>query len=45
MYEFSIYSKIHKKDDIIFGHDYKDACKRAGLNPEEWFVVTAIYVD
>ena len=45
MYEFSIYSRIYKKDDIIFGYDYKDACRRAGLNPDEWFITTVVYAD
>lgn len=44
MYEFSIRNQ-NKINEIIFGYDYKDACKRAGLNPDEWAVITVVYVD
>ena len=43
MYEYGIYNGANTT--IIFGYNYQDACRRAGLNPLEWAIEYQEYVD
>lgn len=45
MYEYGIYNIITNEEDIIFGHSFEDACRRAKLNPQEWKVIYQEYID
>ena len=46
MYEYEIYNKTTDKTDIIYGYFVDDAFRRnPDLNPAEWVVILANYVD
>ena len=46
MYEFEIYNKTTDKTDFIFGYTVNDAFRRnPKLNPAEWVVILANYID
>lgn len=46
MYEFTVANRDNFNiERIIAGVDYRDACRRYGLNPVEWIVVFTEYVD
>lgn len=45
MYEYDVYNIHTKERDILFGYDFKDACRRVGYNPEDWNYWHCIYVD
>ena len=45
MYEYRIINKSTNEEDVIFGHTYADAYRRAGLNPAEWVIDYQEYVD
>lgn len=33
------------EEDIIFGYTFEDACRRAGINPNEWTPFSWEYID
>lgn len=45
MKEFYIANIHTKKESIIFGYNPADAFRRAKLNPVEWTVLFADYID
>ena len=45
MYEYHIINKATEETNIIFGYDYNDACRRWKVNPHDWLVQIAEYVD
>ena len=45
MYEYRIENKVTGKDGYIFGYCYEDACKRAGLNPDDYEIISLDYID
>ena len=46
MYEYEIYNKTTDKTDFIYGYFVDDAFRRnPDLNPAEWVVILANYVD
>lgn len=38
MNAYYIANKITRETDLIFGYSFEDACRRAKLNPSEWYV-------
>ena len=45
MFEFGIFNISTNDENIIFGYDFSDACKRANLNAEDWGVTYYEYID
>lgn len=47
MYKYTIRRKNATTNGTatIYGYTYADACKERNLNPEEWVLVCAKYVD
>jgi hypothetical protein len=45
MYEYHIINRATEETNIIFGYDYNDACKRNRIDPKDWFVQIAEYID
>ena len=45
MYEYTIENRNTKEIEIIFGRNATKAFERAKLNPNEWEVLNADYVD
>lgn len=45
MWEFTIVHKDNSMQEIIFGYDFYDACKRANIDAKMWTVNRRIYVD
>ena len=45
MYEYEIINRNTQSEDFIYGRNFADACKRAGLDPEEWKVIYREYID
>ena len=45
MYEFTIENRKTTETFIIFGYSIKKAFERAKLNPAEWAVLFADYID
>ena len=45
MWAITVVHKATGEEDILMGYDLKDACRRRGLNPDDYFVVRADYED
>lgn len=45
MYEYHIIHRENQQIEIIFGYDYADACRRHHIDPKDWFVQIAEYID
>jgi hypothetical protein len=45
MWEITIQHKYCGMQEVIFGYDFYDACKRANLKPEVWAVIRRVYAD
>ena len=45
MTEYGIYNIHTDEEEIIFGYNFTDACRRAKLNPNDWEVIYREYVD
>lgn len=45
MWEFEIENYETGERTIIYGYSYTNACMRADLNPNDWFVLVQEYVD
>ena len=45
MYEYGIYNRKTLENEIIYGHNFTNACERNGLNPTEWAMLWCEYVD
>lgn len=45
MYEYGIYNIHTDEEEIIFGYNFADACRRAKLNTDEWEILYREYVD
>ena len=45
MYEFGIAHKHCGMTTIIFGYNFKDACRRANLKEDLWVVEYTEYID
>ena len=45
MYEFGIYNITTCENEVVFGYNFADACRRAKLNPQEWKVEYMEYID
>lgn len=45
MYEYEAYNLNTKEETILYGYSFKDACRRANLNPEEWDYWMRTYID
>ena len=45
MLEYGIYNLRTDEEMVIYGYNFDNACKRAGLNPEEWQIIYREYVD
>ena len=45
MWEFIIIHKYSDIQEIVFGYDFYDACKRANLDSEKWKVLRSDYID
>ena len=45
MWSFEIFERNGDGHYMIFGYDWKDAFRRAKLNPDEWDIVDSSYED
>lgn len=45
MYEYEAYNLNTKKETTLHGYSFKDACRRANLNSEEWGYWMRTYID
>ena len=45
MFEFEIFNKTTKEEDVIIGHSFKEACESAGLDATEWKIIGKWYID
>lgn len=45
MYEYIIVHRQNGMTQVIYGYDYHNACKRWKVNPHDWLVQNAEYVD
>lgn len=45
MYEFEIAYKGSNERHFIYGYSFKDACRRRGLNPDKFMVISTTYLD
>lgn len=45
MYEYEAYNLNTKKETTLCGYSFKDACRRANLNSEEWGYWMRTYID
>ena len=45
MFEFEIFNKITKEEDVVIGYNFREACESAGLDPTEWKVIGKWYID
>ena len=43
MTEFCLIHRTTDEERSVFGYDYRDACRRSGLNPAEWIIWNVIY--
>lgn len=45
MYEYEAYNLNTKEETTLYGYSFKDVCRRANLNPEEWSYWMRTYID
>ena len=45
MYEYEAYNLNTKEETTLCGYSFKDACRRANLNSEEWRYWIRTYID
>ena len=45
MMEYEIENKATGEICYVYGYNWKDACQRRGIIPDEWYVRYAVYVD
>lgn len=45
MYEFTLENRKTTEINTVFGRNIDKALERAGLNPDEWKVLFADYID
>lgn len=45
MYEYDVVNYKTNEEDIIFGHNFTDACERNNYNPKEWKLCSETYID
>jgi hypothetical protein len=45
MWEFTIIQKYSGAEEVVFGYDFHDACKRANLDAKMWVINRRVYAD
>ena len=45
MWSFEIEHKVTGEGNLILGYNFKDACKRNNLNPDEYHLIARYYED
>ena len=45
MFSYEIEHKVTGETDLILGYSFTDACKRRGLNPDDYHMVARYYED
>lgn len=45
MWAIEVMHKVTGEEDLIIGYNLKDACRRKGWNPDDYYVINAYYED
>lgn len=45
MYEYWLINIETGVEKYAYGYTYSDACRRANINPDEWYISVCEYVD